>query len=329
MAADNSKFVSIVIPVYQAKDTLRKCVQSCLTQKNLEPSELEILLIDDGSTDGSSELCDQLATEDEHGRIIVRHIVNHGVSHARNLGIDTAKGRFIVFVDSDDFVSEGFVDNMMKRADEETAIVDETMSYSGNQKINGFQYIENAVLNANTHVWGKLFDRKAIVEGNVRFNEKLTIGEDLMFLLDLAVYLGKRRCIRCITEEDYVYTDNPEGAMNKQFKESYLDQLVCWKMAEDKLNTISEHISAYAFVSVAVSQIMTALLVAGKVATQGTDRNREVDKMALSKVRDQIEHALKTRGAFAALPSGYKIKVMIFRLSPELYVKMYARHKGC
>lgn len=328
MSLASDKTISIIIPVYQAKDTLRRCVLSCLNQKDLDPNELEVILVDDGSTDGSSELCDELANTDASGRISVIHTENGGVSRARNKGFEKAVGRFIVFVDSDDAVKDGLLSNMIKYADESTLLIDETDNYSSTRKISGFQYIENVILHENTHVWGKLFDRETLMSGKIRFIDGLTIGEDLLFLLDFALFVEKGHGIRCIADGDYIYTENENSAMNRAFKKSYLDQIRCWRMAEDKLMEVKEYMSPYAFVSVAVSQILTALLVVGKVAVQGENHDAELDKEAISEVTEQIRHALRTRGAFAGLPTGHKLKVMIYRLSPKLYIDMYARHKG-
>lgn len=325
----NSKLVSIIIPVYQAENYLIKCVESCLKQKNLSEDEFEIILVDDGSTDKSASICDDLQREYGSEKIKVCHTENHGVSHARNTGMDKAIGRFVVFVDSDDAVMEGFLDNLTKRADEYTDLVDETSSFSGSQKLNGYQYIENSILNANTHVWGKLFSLKTIRDGNVRFEEELTIGEDLLFLIDFALCIDKKHSIRCMADGDYVYTENQQSAMNRPFKESYLDQLTCWREAEERLLTARENISPYAFVSLSVSQILTALLVLGKIATQDENqKNENLDKEAIKRVKEQINHALKTRGTFAGLSLGHKVKVIIFRINPELYLNLYARHKG-
>jgi glycosyltransferase involved in cell wall biosynthesis len=330
MSTNDNKLFSIIIPVYQAKETLEDCVSSCLSQRYVEPSEMEIILVDDGSTDGSSELCNELVNKYDGERCHMEavHTANSGVSHARNIGIEKATGRFLVFVDSDDCVKENFLETMMKYADEGTALIDETRSYQGSTKISGFQYLENSVLNANTHVWGKLFSREVINENNIRFPEGLTIGEDLLFLIDLAISQEKKHTIRCIAEDDYIYTDNPEGAMNRAFKESYLDQITCWKMAEERIAAVREHLSPYTFVTLAVDQIMTALLVAGKLAASEDMEDKGLRDLALSQTAEQINHALKTRGAFAALSSGHKLKVMVFRLSRELYLKLYCRIKN-
>ncbi|MBP3814978.1 MAG: glycosyltransferase family 2 protein, partial [Butyrivibrio sp.] len=118
MEENREILVSIIIPVYQAKDTLDRCVLSCLNQKFVKEGEIEVILVDDGSTDGSFDICDRLAGEDEHGRVQVVHTENHGVSHARNIGLEHAGGRFVVFVDSDDEVGAGYLETLMKYADE-------------------------------------------------------------------------------------------------------------------------------------------------------------------------------------------------------------------
>ncbi len=321
--------VSFIIPVYQVKDSLRSCVESCLNQKDVSESELEVILVDDGSTDGSGEICDELAAADPCGRIQVVHTENQGVSHARNTGLEIAKGRFVTFVDSDDRIKEGFIENLMKYADEDTSVVDETDSFSSNRKISGFQYIENSILNRNTHVWGKLFDRRAIVGEHIEFREDLTIGEDLIFMLDFALTQGERHSIRCIPAGNYLYTDNEQGAMKRQFRASYLDEIRCWRWAEAKLNTYSSKFSSDVFINVADSQIMTALLVAGKIAVlDEKKRDSHLTELAVSEVTKQIKHALKTPRAFSSLEFGYKVKVLLYSFSPSLYLKLYGCHKN-
>ena len=356
------KKVSIIIPVYQAVKYLERCVKSCLGQKGISPEELEIILIDDGSTDGSSELADELersancaleqnAYGGSDSLIKVIHTGNHGVSHARNLGIEKATGKYICFVDADDYVGEGFVAGLLAAAGNfagdhddpkdggsgsnseldgsEPVIIDSSDACLSGLSISGYQYVENSVLNRNTHVWGKLFLLKELRENHISFKEGLTIGEDLLFLLDLALLQGKKKNVKCTGTNDYVYVDNPEGAMKKAFKASYMDEIICWKEAEEKLLGAREYISEYSFVSVAVSQIMTALLVAGKLAkTDEADRDKDIETLVISKVKEQVGHALKVRGAFAALEFGYKIKVTIFRFNPKFYLRLYGNYKA-
>lgn len=100
--------ISIIIPIYNILDCLEKCVDSCINQTY---KNIEILLVDDGSTDGTGALCDALAKKDE--RIRVFHKENGGSSSARNLGIMQAKGEYLGFVDSDDFISPTMYEELM------------------------------------------------------------------------------------------------------------------------------------------------------------------------------------------------------------------------
>ena len=94
--------LSVVIPVYNVAQTLRKCVESVLQQG---VDNMEIILVDDGSPDECPKICDELAIADQ--RIIVVHKSNGGLSDARNAGIETAKGDYLTFVDSDDEIEKG------------------------------------------------------------------------------------------------------------------------------------------------------------------------------------------------------------------------------
>lgn len=100
--------ISIIIPIYNIMDCLEKCVDSCLNQTY---QNIEILMVDDGSTDGTSELCDKIGKKDP--RIRVFHKENGGSSSARNLGIENAKGEYLGFVDSDDFISSTMYEDLM------------------------------------------------------------------------------------------------------------------------------------------------------------------------------------------------------------------------
>lgn len=101
--------ISVIVPVYNIKEYLPRCVSSILKQTY---KNLEIILVDDGSTDGTAKLCDELAQQD--GRIVVFHKENGGSSSARNLGIEKAHGRYLGFVDSDDYISPEMYERLLK-----------------------------------------------------------------------------------------------------------------------------------------------------------------------------------------------------------------------
>lgn len=106
--------VSIIMPVYNMKKYVRESVDSVLVSTY---KDLELILVDDGSMDGSSEICDEIAKVDME-RIKVFHIDNHGVSYARNYGIERAKGQYILPVDSDDLIDKTYIEKAVKKIEE-------------------------------------------------------------------------------------------------------------------------------------------------------------------------------------------------------------------
>lgn len=196
---------SIVIPVYNEKKTLRRCVESWLGQTE---QDFELLLVDDGSADGSGTLCDELARE-EQGHIRVIHQENSGVSAARNAGIQAAGGDFLLFTDSDDYVSPDYLAHMAGFQKETAADL----------VLCGFHHLYDGAdivkLPGQTRVlelpdfrddflllyresflnmpWNKLYRRE--LAG--RFETALSLGEDLLFNLD---YLGRCGRIAVLAE---------------------------------------------------------------------------------------------------------------------------------
>lgn len=103
--------VSVIVPIYKTEQYLKKCIDSLLSQTY---KDIEIILVDDGSPDGCPGICDEYAAKDERIRVI--HRENGGLSAARNSGIDASKGDFLMFVDSDDYVSPQYVEKTLKKA---------------------------------------------------------------------------------------------------------------------------------------------------------------------------------------------------------------------
>lgn len=97
-------YISVIIPVYNAEATLKKCVDSVLMQQY---ADFEVILVDDGSKDGSFQICEEYAREDS--RVTVIHKENGGVSSARNRGLEIAKGNWVTFVDSDDYINDTYL----------------------------------------------------------------------------------------------------------------------------------------------------------------------------------------------------------------------------
>ncbi len=176
--------VSIIVPVYRSRDTLERCVESL---RNQTEEDLEILLVDDGSPDGSGEICKELAGQDARIRVIQKE--NGGVSSARNAGIREAKGAYLIFTDSDDYVEPDMVEKLLHGIGEsDIAICGFHHHYQGRDVIRipevpGQKGEENFLalygqgfLNMP---WNKLYKRERVGE----FDESLSLGEDLLFNL--------------------------------------------------------------------------------------------------------------------------------------------------
>ena len=168
--------ISVIVPVYNVSPFLGKCLDSLLAQSF---KDLEILIIDDGSTDDSGDICDKYAEEDK--RITVFHTDNKGLSAARNLGLDKSKGDYIAFVDSDDWIEPEIFDVLLRNAEETGADIVEccvceentdtvsvtnwqTGSFSGKEAVH--ELIQGRL---GECVWDKLYKRKCF--DTIRFPE--------------------------------------------------------------------------------------------------------------------------------------------------------------
>ena len=179
--------ISVIVPVYNAEKTLRRCVDSILSQ---EFHDFELLLIDDGSKDGTPEICDEYAENDK--RVRVFHKENGGVSSARNVGLDNAQGEWVTFIDSDDMISCDYLDGVIEH--------NEDIIIKGYKKIFGKTiteflstkdiisdsfpsfvslYITSSLFRAP---WAKFF-RKTLID-NLRFLSDMKIGEDAWFVFN-------------------------------------------------------------------------------------------------------------------------------------------------
>ena len=188
--------VSIIVPVYNAEATLPRCVESILTQ---EFRDFELLLVDDGSSDGSGALCDGYAAGDS--RVRVFHVPNGGVSAARNLGLDHARGEYLQFLDSDDWITQDATTLLIRAARDHGCdlvisdfyrVVGERVSHKGDIE-------EDTVLTREEYaahmmerpadfyygvLWNKLYRREIVERHHLRMNEEISWCEDFMFNLE-------------------------------------------------------------------------------------------------------------------------------------------------
>ena len=231
--------ISIIIPVYNTEQYLPRCIDSILSQSF---TDYELLLIDDGSTDGSNALCDAYAEKDN--RIRVFHKENGGVSSARNLGLKEAKGEWICFVDSDDELQPAGLQTMVDGISNE---VDMVMAGIIDQNKALLMMYPSADMPYMGYPWGKLYKRNLVLERNISFNEHIRIKEDTLFVVEYLCGIQKQVCY--ISTPVYKYVKLPTGVMggmNHFYNPSYLtsfDAVVRMNNLVQKLPNISESLS--------------------------------------------------------------------------------------
>ena len=215
--------ISIIIPAYNVKPYVTKCVESVINQSY---TNLEIILIDDGSTDGTSRICDELAQRDN--RIIVIHQQNKGLSEARNAGLNVATGEWIAFLDSDDWIECEMYEHLLKMALEYGADIsscssrnvygnEKSVEQIADEKISVFEkekIIEGLITQEmiRYEVWNKLWKRDFI--SDVRFIPG-QVSEDVHF--DRVLFLKANKIVH--TNQIYHnYLISRPGNTNSTFK---------------------------------------------------------------------------------------------------------------
>ena len=227
------KLISIIVPVYNAENTIGTCVDSLVRQSH---KLLEIILVDDGSTDNSGKICDELAIKDN--RIKVIHKDNEGVSVARNTGINKAAGYAITFVDADDTLDINAVSlmlNKMLNNDCDIVMCDYSIIYSDHMEKHVYreddfcldkegvsEFLDDALKPQSGvgFIWGKLFNREFLIRNNLLLNDNLTAAEDAEFMLRTAFYADK---VGFVAKSLYNYLHNTVSAV-RSFRTDYVER---------------------------------------------------------------------------------------------------------
>ena len=248
--------ISIVVAVYNAERTLRKCVDSLLNQTY---TNIEIILVNDCSQDNSLCICDEYATNHESIKVI-NNPENQGVSSTRNNGIDASIGRYICFVDSDDYVEQDYLEQLHYYAEKYNTVPicgfvyhDEynhrkpvNYKWSGGNELvelgDAFKLNDELYLTA---LWNKLFDNDLVKSLNVRFDKTVSIGEDLRFSVE---YLQKTNADSVFAFSDtlYHYTKLTDQSLMADFArqgiEVGIDNLKVIRALAIRFNEKADHI---------------------------------------------------------------------------------------
>ena len=210
---------SVIIPAYNAEGTIRRCLESLLNQPH---ENAELIIVNDGSTDTTGEICREYASR--HGCIRYLEKENGGVASARNLGLDNATGEYILFVDSDDYVTEHYF-----AAINTNAATDMDLIMFGKHTYDGESLREQSpkpqiakkpketadmLCNAirqqlMNSAWNKIYRRSLIEEHKIRFDQRLPIGEDKVFAVQYAMHAKT-----AVFVEDPIYVMSLENILS-------------------------------------------------------------------------------------------------------------------
>ena len=206
--------VSIIIPVYNASSYIEKCVKSVLKQTY---KNIEIILINDGSTDNSLEIIKKISKENE--KVKYYNQKNIGVAKTRNNGIKYSSGEYIMFIDNDDYIDSDYVENFVKALDKDTDYV-----FGGYRRVD----LQGNTIYSKTFKnkpwsyymfvtpWGKIYKKRFLIENNIEFLP-VKMGEDIYFTITAISYSTNHKIIDYI---GYNWLDNSESVSNTLHKKN-------------------------------------------------------------------------------------------------------------
>ena len=242
--------ISVIVPVYNVEEKIKRCLESLKRQRFYD---FEVVLIDDGSTDKSGEICEKYAGIDD--RFIVIHQKNQGVSVARNTGISIANGKYITFVDSDDYVSSDFLHNLYAAISSNNADIAMCNYYmlslnKGNISMK-HGYSEGIVLEQDKiesvflkHIkendctvgyfslWNKIYRSNIIKENHISLDTGMSFGEDMLFVMQCLKFCDKI----AFTEKPLYYYEMTENGLFSRYRKSFLSDIMkCYRVLVSQL----------------------------------------------------------------------------------------------
>jgi len=319
------ELVSIIIPVYNTVDYLRRCVDSALRQTY---NNLQIILIDDGSTDGCDKVCDAYAAADD--RIKVIHQENSGQSAARNAGLERVKGRWVTFLDSDDYISNHFVENNLNaclRYGAEISICRYIVDYDGTIEEDGFIKSDRAELFTNReaviHHFGKegsLFNIVCckLYDASLWKNLRFPVGKiwEDVFVSHALFYNAKTVLVS--DARLYAYFMAPGSTMRKPFALKRLDALDSWTEGVRFFYEAGE----YDFYDIArrvlCNRLFDAYVICKKQLPDERGVHNELRRRSIA-MYDEVRRIRSYIDLTPKLYFFYRVKQFIGRYCPALY----------
>ena len=307
--------VSVIVPVYNIEKYIGRCIESIRSQTY---ADLEIILVDDGSTDSSGTICDEYAGKDS--RIKVIHQKNGGVSSARNRGLDAATGDYIGFVDGDDYIDRRMYANLISkflRDDVDIAITGFAVESTPGNFIRHCTEEGEIVLSRSEQLTclmknrlyscsccDKLF-RRELLE-NIRFDCKITNYEDYLFL-----YQVMKRSSRAVfsSELSYYYCSNSASATTSKFSHKKMTMMdVCEYICDDIAGFMPE------LMDIAQAELIRNALMCAAFAA----KDHYAGRKDIKRLRDIVRSGL-LRLCGSYLAAGYKIQGILLAISYPVF----------
>lgn len=320
------KKISVIIPVYNAEKYLKRCVDSVRIQTY---SNLEIILVDDGSPDQCPAMCDAFAAEDT--RIKVIHKENGGVAAARNTGLDVATGEYLTFVDSDDYIDNNMYQSMMKiaeRYDCDVVMCDCIKEFGNKKEIythdirTGFynrkqiesEYFPHLIMMPNVEYpptisnWVCLFrpprnnsSYHLRYEEGIRFSEDLLFGAELLYQANSFYYMKG--------QSFYHYWMNPESATHKFTSDKWEDYVRLHKKIEEKFSKCLCYDFSHQIDLVLLFFVYNAL---GDIISTQQLKVKEKQQRCKSILQEKCVREMFSRLKIFHLPISIKLKMVTF-----------------
>jgi len=313
--------ISIIVPIYKAERYLHQCIDSILAQTY---TNLEIILVNDGSPDNCGAICDEYAQKD--GRIKVIHKENGGVATARNIGIDTAAGEYLAFMDSDDWIEPEMIDllyNSLINNDADvsccgfywTYVNMNVPEYHKEEKLvfNSEEAVEQVLTNGNVSVvpWAKLYKRHIFDETRYPVDK---LFEDNLIIIDLLMDAEK---ITVDTKSGYYYRQVKSSRVNS-FENDRERALAFFDVIEVYRETVEKKCKRLVPAAEAVLYQNYISLLASVLIDKNHDKKSDDYKFAMSaveKIRTNFEHII-TNPYFT---TNQKIKLYAIKININLY----------
>lgn len=229
--------VSVVIPIYNAEKYIQQCIRSVLNQSY---SDLEVILVDDGSYDSSASICQELAQEDV--RIKYYYQQNKGVTSARKKGVELASGEYVTFVDADDTIEKDFLKILVNKIIEGFDIVISEASFEG--EIDGDTYVSEMLEGKlPPSIWGKLIKKNLLSDDIFNISRDLSIGEDV--IMNILIGLRVHNSIYVFNKSYYNYEIHDTSVMNGRVVSLVYDETYIIRIREALGNRLQNFRASY------------------------------------------------------------------------------------